>query len=245
VIGASMSDGMGLETNLAGVLEVMLQGERAPVDSASSTFLFANPVELGGEMLAEARAARPTLLVATDFLFWFGYGTMNAEQGLLVSESERLVLLDSALVQLEAFDCPIVVADYPNMEDAVGKMLLEAQLPEPQTLVALSERVRAWAAERSDVIVVPMDRIVREMRAGKAFTIGRHAWPEESTERMLQEDQLHPTIEGLCAIAHWIADALVARGVLTEDQVTLDLALVLEEYGEVFEDAAVGAGADR
>jgi hypothetical protein len=169
--------------------------------------------------------------VAVDFLFWFGYGTINAEGKPLASEDERLALLERGLELLEDFECPIVVGDFPDMSDSIGLMLLESQVPEEATLERLNARLRAWAAERKNVAVLPLAHGVETLRSGEAFTLGKLSYPEQSTERLLQSDHLHPTLEGLVLIAHLVGQALTEIGAAREQDFRSEVGEVLERLG--------------
>ncbi len=227
VVGASMSTGMQLDADLATVVDAMVRVEHGPVETRADLFLFANSPAMGAEQIDAALANDATLLVALDFLFWFGYGVTD----------DRIALLDVGLGLLDRVPCPIVVSDFPNMEEAVGKMLAPEQMPTADELAALNAHLAAWVARNPRVTMIPMAECAAAMRAGDAFSIGRYTWPADSNDLVLQEDQLHPTLEGLAALAHLMGVMLVERGVVTERDVDLDLRRVLGELGEEFESA--------
>lgn len=238
VIGASLSDGFQIEAKLHDVIEVMIQPEHEPIVNGADSFVFANPVEFSKKQIELARATDPTLLVALDFLFWFGYGTLDPKLGRLAFKDERLQLLERGLSFLDEFDCPIVVGDFPNMAAAVGGgMLSPSQLPDPESLEALNARLRDWAAANANVVLIPLARVVEDVLEKEPFRVGRHRWPADCVDRMLLPDMLHPTIEGLAAIAHLIGVNLVDRELVPEGKLETDLVAVLDELGEVFEDA--------
>jgi pimeloyl-ACP methyl ester carboxylesterase len=236
-LGASLTNGMWLETDLEAVLAATITHDGAAVRSSSDLMFFTDPFTHAEEQLAFARELQPTLVVALDYLFWFGYGAQNAERRVLGGEEERLALLEVGLGYLDGLDVPLVVGNFPDMSGAVGKMIMATQMPAPETLVLLNARLEAWAEERGDVVVLPLADIVASMQGGEAFEIGRHGWPPGSTRRLLHLDGLHPTLEGLGAIVHLTAVSLVERGFVSEEDVELDLAEVLATFGASFVDA--------
>lgn len=229
VIGASMTDGFGVKGSLGSLLKHTLVPETDHFETRGSLFFFAMPLDTGNEQVEEALDAEPTLLVALDFLFWYGYGSTNAEGGLLETEDERLELLEVGLELLDEFECPLLVGDFPDMSGAVGRVLQARQMPAPETLKKLSARVNAWAAEKQNVRVVPLARMVEDLLSDKPLRIGRHDWPAGSTRRLLQADRLHPTLEGLLGMAQYVADRLVMEGLARESEFRFDLPEILKE----------------
>ena len=232
VIGASVSAGFNLDEDLARVFDETVLQEHEDIRSKASGFFFLNPTESGAEAIEFALEEEATMVLAVDFLFWFGYGSLNAQGGRLADESERLALLEHGLDLLEELECPLVVGDFPDMSDAVGKMLYAEQVPKPETLAALNARVAAWASERPSVVLMPFSGLVERLRSDEAFEIGGFSWPAESSDRMLQSDRLHPELEGLAAVAHGIVHRLVREGFVAKGQVDLDLRAVMGRLGE-------------
>ena len=113
----------------------------------SDLMTFTDPVGITTEKVRLAKEARPGLIVAADFLFWFGYGYVRG-----VDESKaRLVLLEEGLALLDGFTCPIVVGDFPDMTGANPRMLAPGQIPSLQMQGELNLRVRAWAKAKPNV----------------------------------------------------------------------------------------------
>src|SRR5262249_14757945 len=151
VIGASLSAGFCLTHTFAQAFEASLAGTHEPVRSHASELLFLDARHTGANEAGEAADDVPSLVLAVDFLFWFGYGTFDAEGGGIDDEDERVALLERGLKLLEDFECPLVVSDFPDMSAAIGPMLVAEQVPKPETLARLSKRVREWAAPRKNV----------------------------------------------------------------------------------------------
>lgn len=232
VVGASLSDGYQLQHDLARVLDALVVPAHQPPAKSATLFFFANPLQTAPDELELVELDDPSALVAVDFLFWFGYGTVNAQGGAIASEGERLELLETGLELLADLDLPIVVGDFPDMSDSIGLMLTEAQVPEPETLERLNARLRAWAAERTNVAVVPLASTVETLRSGRAFTLAGLSYPERSTQRLLQADQLHPTQEGLVVIARLVGLALASIGAARPDDFRADVEDVLARLAD-------------
>jgi hypothetical protein len=171
---------------------------------------FRDPVEYGTRYARAAQAQEPTLVVAIDFLFWFGYGfTMN--------EDTRLKQLETGLSLLDPFDCPVLVGDFPNLlvaaREGVGihgaPMISEWQVPKPETLALLNERLLEWAGAKPNVHVVPMTSFLEQIRSGAALEIQGCCWPEDSLELLIDKDLLHTTFEGTIALTLLALETLV------------------------------------
>ncbi len=217
VIGASASAGFGVRpplprTNperlrplgLAEVAEAARTGDGRISGDATAMF-FGNPVAVGRAQVAETMAMDPppTIVIASDFLFWFAYGARGASGRPIRDESQRLELLDAgldALAPIVAAGIPLVVGDLPDMSEAVGRMLTRAQMPAPTTLDEANARIREWAGRHPRVAVMALSRLVANLRDGRPFEAGRRTWSEASDGALIQGDRLHPTLAGTVAL---------------------------------------------
>jgi hypothetical protein len=199
--------------------------------SFGTSLFFENPVEYGGSLLAGAQSRDPSLVVAVDFIFWYGYGALDVEnRGFRDNDpTKRMALLEKGLEMLQSHDCPLVLGDFPDMTPAVGSRLRDFQVPTPETLDALNARLYEWAAERPDVIVLPLADFVAQIRADNGFSVNGNDWPAGSEETIFQWDHLHPTGEGLVAMAQLVASALIESGHARPEDFDLDSASVLEK----------------
>ncbi len=242
VIGASMSAGFGLQReagrpmDLAAVIEELLVVKtEQPVDKASQ-WLFTNPEKLAEEQVEQVAGQEPSVLFALDFLFWFAYGARTTEE-------RHLERFERGLSLLDRFPCPIVVGDLPDMSlavDAPVKMLSAEQVPEPAVLERLNARLRAWAAERPRVCVVPLADFVRRMVKGERLELRGNVW-EQATDRVLQADHLHPRLEGTVGVALLTLDALDrAREDVTPEMVRWSSADALKALRPAPEPAPAG-----
>jgi len=237
VVGASVSAGFGLRAELkaAASLADFVQcalpeaspgGPRAVLDLGQELF-FTRPTRLGSDAVARAREADPTLVVALDFLFWYGYGDLR--------EDARLERLEDGLRALEALPCPVLVGDLPDMTIALEgagpfgqPMIRPAQIPRPETLTLLNARLRAWAAGRESVVVVPLCDYVARLASGREVRLRGNEWPPDAVARLTQADRLHPTVEGTAALTVLALDALVTARELGDDAVRWEVAGIVE-----------------
>ncbi len=238
VVGASVSDGFGLSADLGvrlqfgDVLAAALAGVDE-VDTFASTWFFRDPLGTGREQQERALEREPTLLVAVDYLFWFGYGYQP--------EDQRAARLERGLELLDAFACPILVGDFPDMSRAALEgtsplgmpLIAPGQVPAEETLVALNERVAAWAAERERVHVVPLARFVAALDAGQALDVRGNEVPAGEAGALLQEDLLHPTLDGALLLAAIALDPLAKSGGLGADGVVWERAAMRARLEEL------------
>jgi hypothetical protein len=182
------------------------------VHDFGSGFFFMTPPATGRNQVTRALAIEPTLVVAVDFLFWFGYGADDGNGGWIDDENERLAKLELGLRELERIPShvPVVIGDFPDMSRAVGKMLSKAQMPKPETLAKLNDRVKAWLADRPNVVQFSLGDLVERLKSNEPVDIGGLRF-ERSAGRLIQTDDLHPTSRGSLALGLRIAEVLRER----------------------------------
>lgn len=241
VIGASVAAGFGTDHSLAEGFGSMVRAPTASVLGFGDYLFFLNPKQVAAKQVDAALDADPTLVVAIDFLFWFGYGSLDAQGRAIQSESQRLELLEVGLKMLGDFECPLVIGDFPDMSAAVGTMLAPEQMPALTTLPLLSRRVREWAAQHPNVLVFPLADIVRQLGSEDEIRIGRYAFPAGT--RLLQPDHLHPNSEGMVLTCELIGDMLVEKGLVSELELERDRTAVLTRLRK--RPSAQGADAGR
>lgn len=222
VLGSSASAGFRTPATLNVLVEPMIAVEHQPVSSAASSMFFLEPEQTGENLAAAAAAIDPTLVIALDYLFWFGYGDVE-------SERSRFVLLELGLEKLERFECPVIVSPYPVVTQAVGKILYAAQVPTDATLKALDARVLEWAEENDNVFVVSVPDIYAQLMKAPPIEVAGQSWPAGEGVMLMQDDALHPTIEGMAAVSALILQDLIRQRIIPADSVNLDLAACLAE----------------
>jgi hypothetical protein len=206
VVGASASAGFQFDRSapkpLRGFVDAMLQFDHVPVQGGSTELFFLTPDRSGAALIDDAESKKATLVIAVDFLFWFGYGLFR-------NEDDRLVSLNRGLELLEMLDCPVVTSELPDMSAAIGIMLQKAQVPQKETFAKLNGRIRQWASTRKNVILVDLPSLLDRLRNGEELEIRGNRYEKGSTSKLLQADHLHPTGEGAAILAVMALDAVV------------------------------------
>jgi len=206
VIGASVSAGMGLDPSanpfagekskvqLAQIVDAAIVPEHdVPWNGADLNF-FSSPEGIAKRSVADAKAEKPTALVAIDYLFWLGYGNG--------SDEKRLARVEAGLKLLEAFACPVLVGDLPDFHGAGTNPLYlpKESIPAAESLAQMNKAIYAWAKERKNVVIVPMAEMLRKVIVDEPITVGGVTFEKGSKSRLLQGDNLHTTLEGTCAL---------------------------------------------
>jgi hypothetical protein len=153
----------------------------------------------------------PSLVIAIDYLFWYVYGDDDGRGQRLKNEADRLGKLELGLQQLDRLDAttPLVVGDISDMSRAVGKMISASQMPDVDIIKKANERIRAWAEKRGHVVVFPLADLVEQLKSGKPVTMGGITFASDKG-RLIQSDDLHPTMRGSIALALAIAERVNA-----------------------------------
>ena len=250
LIGASMTQGFNaavtrerdgrrlrVTVTIGDLLEQARVVEGDEIVTHSDLMFFSRPERTGPLLVHRAIGEAPTVVVALDFLFWYGYGELpeaGADPGANADASpseRRLARLERGLRVLDRVECPILVGDLPDMHEAIGLMLSRRQVPDRDTLARLNERIRAWAEERDRVTLVPLADLAERMRRGEALEIAGFTWSAEDARRLLQLDRLHPSGLGLSVVTQQLIASLIEHvpGVEAADLRT-DAAAVLEGH---------------
>ncbi|MBK9384922.1 MAG: hypothetical protein IPN34_08915 [Planctomycetes bacterium] len=250
VIGASLSRGMSLaeEASKRGAdwLFAKLPEERkssiglgslvaelgsAVVLDRSDLYLFTDPLHRGEIQIERACGDGAALILALDFLFWFGYwpeeeklpkaesgspllqayGKSDADLERCLRSLEKqhrgFALIDRLIAKTTA---PIVIADYPDMFGANPLMLSPNRIPLRRTLDELNRRLERFAAERPRLLVFPLaDYVARSKRGLVSLPEGdgRRVLPDDA----IQGDNLHPTRLGTALVLHELLPLLRER----------------------------------
>lgn len=240
VIGASASAGYNLHVSLSDALDAQIAAKHDAPKSFADTALFLDPLANAQDQITQATAIAPTLVVAADFLFWFGYGEVSGE-------AERLKKLDLGLALLDKLKCPLIISHFPDMTPAVGKILMSSQMPKLDTLVKLNARLDDWAKARGHIAFVTMPEMLDKVRAGETLTVGGIEFKAPtSRRRLLQSDELHPTAEGLGVLARLCIDAACEPSVGAKAAAFRpEFAPALESLKKLDESRAAALGAEQ
>ncbi|MCB9909700.1 MAG: hypothetical protein H6829_05465 [Planctomycetes bacterium] len=220
VMGASVSAGFGLckELEVATPLSVLV--DAALVDAPHETqnlgenLLFLGPIYTGHYLAQQALEAKPTLLIAVDYLFWYGM-FWRWDSG-----EERLAGLERGLKELERFDCPIVIGDFPDVRPALkgrhevtkGPVIFPSMIPSEPVRQAMNDRVRAWAAAHDNVVLVSLADFLQQLSQGEAVPLPEGQSLQGTIPEILQVDLLHPRLAGCQALVLTIFDAVRKAG---------------------------------
>jgi hypothetical protein len=202
--GFDMTEPLGgpksLQYRFANFVDAALADMHQPVQTQASSLLFFKPEQIMEQQIAAVVAAKPSLVIGVDALFWFCYGPrMTPEQ--------RLTRFEAGLSLLERIAAPLVVGDIPDASEAVGGMLSPDEMPDPRVLVKCNESLKAWAAARQNVAIIPLSRLMAAAFANTEITLGGTRWPKGKSGSLVRSDHLHPSRHGLAALAIEALDA--------------------------------------
>jgi hypothetical protein len=171
-----------------------------PLKNFGTAMFFLSPDALAAQEIQSATNARPTLVVAVDFLFWFCYGEE-------ASEADRAQHLEYGLQQLAQIPCPLIIGDIPDASSATNTGIIGSeQVPSESARHAANARIRQWAAAHPQVTVVSLAEFMRAVKANEAIRIHDITLPAGSTRKLLQDDGLHPTPRGAAVLSLGIWD---------------------------------------
>ena len=215
VIGASASAGFVLAEPLGGpetihcklrfYLDSAIAAAHPPLSDFSTALMFLNADALGPQQVDAAVAAKPTLVIGVDFLFWSCYGGGLTDAG-------RIRRFEDGLKLLEQIHCPLVLGDIPDASAATNSGIISPDmLADAAVRAAANARLKSWAATRPKVAIVPLARFMRLISANQAVTVHGRKFAAGKTRIFLQNDQLHPSPRGTALLAVEILDMLVKQ----------------------------------
>lgn len=204
-VDAIGADGVSREMHGADLGDVLRAACMRPVvlSRYGTMWFFNDPLGTGQSQIDRVLRFKPSCVLGVDFLFWYGYGSINAHGEALTEESQRLELLEVGLAQLDrvvSTGVPVVVGDFPDMHESVGKMLRARQMPSNESLSKLNQRLVAWAATRPNVRVLHLSTLAPTLDRGDPIEIRGRTWSKDADGALLQRDRLHPTFIGAMAM---------------------------------------------
>lgn len=235
-MGASLTDGFANGMPIATMLDKSIGVDHRPVERVSSNAFFTMPLKIGDQQLRRALHLEPTCVIAVDFLFWYVYGPTGRHiddlQANPLEDEEarkrevralsdatpedlprvvRLLTLERGLRELDKLRVPMVIGDIPDMTGALPIMLPKRAIPSIDIQKAANERIRAWAIERKDhVLLFPLASRVLAMKQGKMEIPATKSEPAVplAMEVALGRDRLHPSKIGALVFMSELVDAL-------------------------------------
>ncbi len=158
--------------------------------------LFQKPVEVAEREIALLKKRKPDVVLAVDFLFWFAYGYVSGDE-----LQARSLLLDKGLDMLTELELPVLIGDLPDMTGAARRMLSPRQIPGPEVLAKLNERLRGAVAAHPNLHLVPLAGFVANSR-GKGLVLPLASGLLQTPPLALQqEDRLHATRLGVAYLS--------------------------------------------
>ena len=214
VIGASASAGFTMTEPFGGTntmklaldryLDAALKVPHEGVQNFGTALFFMRPELMGLRQIDLARDAKPSLVVAVDFMFWFCYGDVK-------TDADRKARFEKGLDLLDKFHCPLLVGDIPDASAAVQTgMLSQQQVPSTEARAAANRRLKEWAAARTNVTVIPLAKFTRDAMENKAVSFRGIALAAGRTRGLLQNDNLHPNQSGCAMLALMIFDTFIS-----------------------------------
>ena len=224
ILGASVSAGFvdspltgGSKDNASAPLVLPLRrwldGEGQKVQSRADAMMFLEPEKRGRTQVDRALRSEPSVVVAVDFLFWYGYGAVDGKSD--AEGEERMRRLRVGLETLDLLPCGIVVGDLPDMRGADRRMLKPHQVPNEADLAAMNGAIATWATGRPRVRVFPLAQLVASMKQeGVTLSVEDRQFAT-APGYLLQGDRLHATRLGVAYLAHALHEPI--RAALSED----------------------------
>lgn len=220
VIGASVSGGfcdgpltgateIGESVTLQHVLKAWC-GDHARAtthNTVDMTKMFLDPLAIGEAQIALAKKRQPEVVVAIDFLFWFGYGPMPRGD----EDRMRKDRVRTGLRLLASLERPVLVGDFPDMRGALPRVMRPSWVPSPKTLADLNAQLAAFTAEQPNLHVVPLAELVATLRE-KGVVLPLAGGPLRTPPgALLQGDKLHANRLGMAFLGLQLQAPLRAR----------------------------------
>ncbi|MBK7875069.1 MAG: hypothetical protein IPJ77_04845 [Planctomycetes bacterium] len=249
IVGASVSAGVGLDPTadafqgqesklrLANVVDASIVGGHDAIVDLSSFMFFSAPKPTAKKSAKEVVEAKPSVVVALDYLFWLGFGPGD--------EKARLERLEDGFKALEPVKAPLLLGDLPDFNGVeVSRMMLSPEaIPSKEVLAKLNARIAEWAKQHANVVVVPIGEMFRKVNAGEEFEVRGNKFGKDARGRIMQQDGLHTTLEGTCALWVLAVDAWLAKKPtgLDEKAFVLDVAQLVAKAPTAMPADASGA----
>lgn len=214
IIGASLSDGfylrdMGIpfvsrrskRLSLDNHFKAVLTMKHGPILNLGSnwTCLAAEPT--GKFQVIKAREAKPTVVFAIDYLFWY-LSADPKHRGRGFRDLTRLEFFEKGLAHLATLECPVLVGNVPDAKESVGKILSKKQYPGIETITKANARLVEWQKDHPNVVLMDLHGFHQLAVKNEEMVVAGQIIPAGQTRELyLQWDQIHPTPAGATAIA--------------------------------------------
>ena len=166
------------------------------------------------EQVATALDWKPTIVFALDFLVWPAYLPRSELLTAAQKEAAALASVNDALAQLDAFTCPVVVGDVPDLRTTIATTLDRAFELAPTARTAVNARIHAWCAERANRVVAPFAQFSTFAAAGAPFELCGRQVDGEMASHMLNDYWRAMTVTGLTVLLSTTLGELEQRGLI-------------------------------
>ncbi len=177
------------------------------IETFADMMFFSKPIERGEEFVVKALAQPSQVILALDYLFWFGYGDHYDDSGekdatrlaFLTKEGfPRLERLWSGLPE-EATKPLVLIGTMPDVRDST--VIGASQKPSDEELLGLNAAIVAWANQHPNVLIVPFAERLAKVRQENGAQVGTQTYTEKDLPKLMLSDRLHPSTQGSALIA--------------------------------------------
>lgn len=173
------------------------------VKDRSDMATFIDPLGKQSRRVQRVVGEHPDLVLAIDFMFWFGYGRALGEE-----REARLARQQEGFALLAEIECPILLGDYPDMRGADARILRPSYVPNQEMLGELNRRLLAFVAEHENMHLFPLAEWVRRaINEGEDIDHGGRRL-RVAPLALLQQDRLHANRLGMALLGLRIAERL-------------------------------------
>ena len=166
------------------------------------------------EQVATALDWKPTIVFALDFLVWPAFLPRSELLTAAQKEAAALASVNDALAQLDAFICPVVVGDIPDLRTTIATTLDRAFELTPSARTVVNARIHAWCAERANRVVAPFAQFSTFAAAGAPFELCGRQVDGEMASSMLNDYWRSMTVTGLTVLLSTTLGELEQRGLI-------------------------------
>ena len=208
VIGASISSGVETEfvntPALASSLRRHFDSRATVVTSFADQNMYERTWSSATNQIAAAKRAKPTVVIAVDWLFWFACK---------MDHDKKQEFFAKGLDLLKEFECPVLVGDLPDTRRQ-SVLLENVKLPSTDQLASFNRQLRDLAAkEDNQIYVFPAARAMHAARKSERCKVCERVYDMRST---LSWDRLHANISGVRKLGDMILRTLAHKGLLAE-----------------------------
>ena len=156
-----------------------------------------------------AHNAKPTVLFAIDYLFWYLSAKPEA-RGPGLANLTRLEFLELGLAHLATFKCPVVVGNIPDAVESINVVISYKQYPGVKTIAQANQRITDWQKKHPNVSIIDLHQFHQSSIKNRKIKLPNTTLPAGKSRSLLHWDGLHPNSAGARAL---LLKSLQALGV--------------------------------